>query len=209
MNQPFIPGRVSTIVAVYNLAPYIEAAVRSVQVQQIDDLEIVVVDDGSTDNTSEIVQDLAADDPRIRLTHQPNRGAAAARNIGIEAATGEFITFLDGDDLYDPGKLSRQLEVMAEYPAVGLVFHDLCRFESDPADRAGAHLHRAQFLARVGEPVAFTGGVRSAPRLGGAANGWCALFRRLRSWPVQKGISSSRSLGLAKPRSPLPPESRP
>jgi len=141
--------RVSTIIAVYNMASYIAEAVRSVQTQSVGELEIIVVDDGSTDETSAILKGIAGEDERIRVISQPNAGAAAARNTGLASATGDFITFLDGDDLYAPRKLERQLAVLSGYPEMGLVYHDLSRFSDDPASPAPPHLRQARFLDRI------------------------------------------------------------
>jgi len=131
------------------MAPYIADAVRSVQSQTIDDLEIVVVDDGSTDQTPAILEPIAREDARVRVLRQPNAGAAAARNTGLASATGEVVTFLDADDLYAPEKLERQLAVLSAHPEVGLVFHDLSRFASDAASADPPHLRKAHFLHRV------------------------------------------------------------
>jgi GT2 family glycosyltransferase len=106
------PPLVSVIVAAYNAAPYIEATCRSALAQTHRALEIIVVDDGSTDDTGAIVARLAAADSRLRVIRQPNRGVAAARNAAIAAACGAFIAPLDADDLWDPEKIARQLEAI-------------------------------------------------------------------------------------------------
>jgi len=99
---------VSVIIPAYNRAHTIVRALNSVTGQTLQDFEIVVVDDASTDNTAEIVRDYG--DERIRyLRHDTNRFAAAARNTGIEAATGKYVAFLDSDDAWLPEKLERQI----------------------------------------------------------------------------------------------------
>jgi hypothetical protein len=108
--------QVSVVVPLYNKAPYVEATLRSVQAQSLADLEIVVVDDGSTDGGATLVEKL--DEPRIRLIRQANAGAAAARNAGIAAARGRWIAFLDADDLWLPDKLAQQLHLLEAHPDV-------------------------------------------------------------------------------------------
>lgn len=94
--------KVSVIISVYNSAPYVEAAVTSVQSQKLDGLEIVLVDDGSTDGSTEILRRLAAEDERILLVEQPHKGRPIARNVGLEKATGEYIFFMNSlDELSD------------------------------------------------------------------------------------------------------------
>ena len=96
----------------FNRRHTIAAAIASVQAQTCADFELIVVDDGSTDDTREMVASVG--DPRIRLlVHKQNCGAAAARNTGLEAAVGRYIAFLDSDDTWRPGKLERQLSGFA------------------------------------------------------------------------------------------------
>ena len=94
--------RVSAIIPVYNGAATVGCAIRSVLAQQFDGLEIIVVDDGSTDSTPAALEEWGA---RIRVIRQPNRGPAAARNNGARTARGEYLAFLDADDAWLPGKL--------------------------------------------------------------------------------------------------------
>jgi len=106
---------VSIIIPAYNRAHTIERAIQSVLNQTFQDFEIIVVDDGSTDETQAIVEGFR--DPRIRyLCHERNRGAAAARNTGIKAAHGEYLAFLDSDDEWLPEKLSEQITVLQSAP---------------------------------------------------------------------------------------------
>ena len=92
--------KVSVIMPAYNSEVYIRESIDSVLAQSFTDFELIVVDDGSTDTTAAIVESYT--DSRIRLIRQPNRGVSEARNTGIEAARGQYITFLDSDDLYYP-----------------------------------------------------------------------------------------------------------
>ncbi len=105
---------VSVVVAAFNAADFIEETCRSVIQQTYNVLELIVVDDGSTDGTGDIVLALVRSDPRVRVIRQPNGGVAAARNAGIAAASGEFIAILDADDLWDPTKIERQLQRLQE-----------------------------------------------------------------------------------------------
>lgn len=89
---------VSVIIPVYNNEKYVEKCIRSVMEQTFRDLEIIVINDGSTDGSGEILERLAAEDGRVRLISQENGGVAAARNSGIDDAEGKYLTFVDGDD---------------------------------------------------------------------------------------------------------------
>ena len=90
---------VSIVIPVYNAEDYLEGSIRSVLLQSYENLEIVCVDDGSADNSSVILQSLRKEDLRISVLHQENRGAGAARNLGMKAAKGEYILFFDADDV--------------------------------------------------------------------------------------------------------------
>jgi glycosyltransferase involved in cell wall biosynthesis len=100
------------ITPAYNVDPYIGEAVDSVLAQSFSDYEYLVVDDGSTDSTADRVLERAQADSRIRLIRSENRGAANARNIGIEQARGKFIAFLDGDDRWHRDFLKDQLDLL-------------------------------------------------------------------------------------------------
>lgn len=92
----------SVIVPVHNTREYLAAGVRSV-LRGAEPLEVVLVDDGSTDGSDALCDDLARTDPRVRVVHQPNQGAACARNAGIRQARGDYLMFLDADDAWLPG----------------------------------------------------------------------------------------------------------
>lgn len=93
---------ISVIVPVYKVEPYLARCVRSLQRQTYTDLEIILVDDGSPDRSGSMCDEFAAADNRIRVIHKPNGGLSDARNAGIEAASGEYLAFLDSDDWADP-----------------------------------------------------------------------------------------------------------
>ena len=106
---------VSIITPAFNVGRFIDHTIASVQAQTRTDWELVVVDDGSTDDTSARVAAAACEDPRIRLIRHPkNQGIARTRNAALDAARGRFLAFLDGDDLWDPDKIERQIRFMAE-----------------------------------------------------------------------------------------------
>ncbi|MCB0189909.1 MAG: glycosyltransferase family 2 protein, partial [Caldilineaceae bacterium] len=129
----------SVIIPVYNGAQYLAESINSVLQQTKTPDSILVVDDGSTDDTAAVV---AAFGSAVHYLHQPNAGAAAARNRGVAASTGEFLAFLDADDLWLPEKLALQMAVMASTPAIDMVFDHLQQFVSPdlPHDlRTGLH----------------------------------------------------------------------
>ena len=94
--------RISVVVPIYNVERYLEPCLESIATQTFEDLEVVMVDDGSTDGSAAIAEAFAARDPRFRLLAQPNAGLSAARNTGIDAAAGEFLAFVDSDDMLKP-----------------------------------------------------------------------------------------------------------
>jgi glycosyltransferase involved in cell wall biosynthesis len=109
----------------FNAARFIEAAVHSLLVERVAvDLDIVVVDDGSTDETREIVTSIARDFSQVRLLQNPRKGIAAARNTGIDNVRDDcrFIAFLDADDLSYPGRIQRQRSVLIGNPAIDVVY---------------------------------------------------------------------------------------
>lgn len=112
----------SIVVPAFNATETLPETLQSLQAQTFRDFEIVVVDDGSTDDTAAMIDQFAATDPRIRLVQQANRGLAGARNSGIAAARGEVIGFCDADDLWHPAKLSTHIAHFEAEPDVGLSF---------------------------------------------------------------------------------------
>lgn len=111
--------RVSVVMPAYNTAAYIAESIDSVLEQDYPDLELIVVDDGSTDGTLEIVRGYGE---RLTLLVQHNQGAAVARNAGIAAAAGEYIAFIDSDDVWLPGKIRAQVAHMERHPDIGMTF---------------------------------------------------------------------------------------
>jgi len=108
---------VSVVIPLYNKEPHIKKAIDSVLAQKVQDFEIIIVDDGSTDKSARVVKSLT--DPRIRLIQQENAGVSAARNRGIEEAKADLIAFLDADDEWTPGFLETVLRLREKYPQAG------------------------------------------------------------------------------------------
>ena len=94
--------KVSVVVPVFNTESYLRKCLDSITSQTLEDIEIIVVDDGSTDGCPSILAEYEKRDPRIRMIRQPNFGLAAARNQGIEAAEGLYVAFVDSDDYVHP-----------------------------------------------------------------------------------------------------------
>lgn len=135
--------RISVIVPTYNRADLLSQAMASVLGQSYGDFELLVVDDGSTDNTAEIVA--GTGDPRVIAISQEHSGLpAVARNAGMRRAAGSYIAFLDSDDLWLPDKLAQQVALMDASPALGLSYTNCYRFASDPKMHEPAPLLRPQ-----------------------------------------------------------------
>lgn len=116
--------QVSIIIPCYNQAKFLPDAVGSVLGQVLQDMECIIVNDGSSDNTHEVATELAAKDERIRYIEQENRGLSGARNRGLKESRGAWIQFLDADDILLPDKLQKQLEVLTHCRTPSLSFCD-------------------------------------------------------------------------------------
>lgn len=115
MSQEAIP-KVSVIIPTYNRQDFVREAIASVLAQTYQDFELIVVNDGSEDDTQTVVQEFSAIAPCIRYIFQPNQGVSAARNTGVALSVGAFVAFLDSDDLWQPDKLKRQLAFFTAHP---------------------------------------------------------------------------------------------
>lgn len=122
--------RVSTIIPAYNAAKYVRAAVESALAQTYTDNEIIVVDDGSTDETPLVLE---AFGPKITFLRQQNAGVSAARNKALSVASGEFVAYLDADDVWHPEKLAKQVEFLDSHPACGMVHTDVHVIDAEGA----------------------------------------------------------------------------
>ncbi len=114
---------ISVITPTYNRARFLPAAVASVLSQTFGDFELIIVDDGSEDNTPDVLKPFFAD-RRVRYVYQENQGQSHARNLALKQATGDFIAFLDSDDVWAPDKLEKQLAVFRANPEVDIVHGD-------------------------------------------------------------------------------------
>lgn len=119
-SGPRAEGVVTVVMPAYNVEHFVTTSVRSVLEQSYPALEFIVVDDGSTDSTAARLGEVA--DARLRVIHQANGGSSAARNAGIARGTGEFIAFIDGDDVWLPEKLGKHVAALREHPGVDLTF---------------------------------------------------------------------------------------
>jgi len=106
------PVRLSVVMPMYNVQQYVAEAVASVLGSTFHDLELILVDDGSTDDTVQVARDAAADDPRVQVVSQANAGAGAARNAGLDRAVGEYVSFADADDIVEPKHFERAVAVL-------------------------------------------------------------------------------------------------
>lgn len=118
-NDHLPPKLVSIIITVFNGEKYIKQTLQSIIDQEYPKLEIIVIDDGSTDKTASIVEQFSAD---ISYHYQPNSGIAKGWNNGVEKATGTYLTFIDADDIWAEGKLNFQVKYLENHPEVDLVF---------------------------------------------------------------------------------------
>lgn len=112
--------RISVIIPLYNKEREVLQAVRSVVAQRFQPVEILVMDDGSTDLSCRLVEEEARREPLIRLLRQPNAGVSAARNRAVEAAAGDYVAFLDADDTWEPDFLAEVVAMIREWPDCGL-----------------------------------------------------------------------------------------
>ena len=108
---------ISVIIPVYNTKPYLNACLESVVGQTYRELEIILVDDGSTDGSGELCDEWERKDPRIRVIHKANGGQCEARNMGMEIAAGEYIGFVDSDDVISPRMYETLIAAMEQYHA--------------------------------------------------------------------------------------------
>jgi GT2 family glycosyltransferase len=120
--------KVSVLIPTYNRRHYVVDAIQSVIAQDYADMEIIVVDDGSTDATDEALAPYLS---RIQLIRTKNQGPAMARNVGMQAARGDYVAFLDSDDLYYPFKVRLQAHLLDEYPDIGMVYSEFSAFNDD------------------------------------------------------------------------------
>lgn len=122
-------GVISVIIPVFQAEAYLADCLESVLTQDYEKLEVILIDDGSTDSSGEICDRYTREDPRIRVLHQKNAGGASAKNAGLRMATGEYLSFVDSDDLLEPGAYRHMVSLLGQYGAdvVRCAFRDLYR----------------------------------------------------------------------------------
>lgn len=131
-------GLISIIIPVFNVEPYLVKALESVTCQTYRDLEIIIIDDGSTDGSGLICDDFARRDERIKVIHQENRGLSNARNAGLDIMKGEAVAFLDPDDSYHPDYIKAMAEAMDRTGADIIV----CRYKVHHEDGPKLHINK-------------------------------------------------------------------
>lgn len=129
-NSLNMPELVSVVIAVYNGEQYLAAAIESVLAQDYRTIEIIVVDDGSTDATAEIARSFR----QVRCEQIPHAGIGGALNHGIQSASGDFLSFLDADDLWTEHKLTEQMQLLETEPSLDAVFGYFQEFRDDTPD---------------------------------------------------------------------------
>ena len=120
MKQKKNKPKVSVVIPSYNYGCFLKEAVISVAKQTYKDWECLIIDDGSTDNTTKISKEFVKKNKKIKYFYQKNKGLSSARNLGIKKSKGELIAFLDADDIWHPDKLKEQVKVMEQKKNVGL-----------------------------------------------------------------------------------------
>jgi glycosyltransferase involved in cell wall biosynthesis len=136
---------VSVVIATYNMGQYLPQAVQSVLAQTYPNVEVQIVDDGSTDDTPTIVRQWDGH-PRVRVHPQANAGKAHAMNQGVALSGGSFIAYLDADDIWLPEKLARQMPLFAAQSEFGVVYSDYERMDGEgrPLQKGPTHMHRGR-----------------------------------------------------------------
>lgn len=179
-STPATPGapRVSVIIPCYNAARYICATIESVLAQHEPALEIIVVDDGSSDDSVALVR---AAYPQVRLIAQANAGVAAARNHGLREARGEWVAFVDADDIWLPGKLAAQFAQLAAAPGCRMNYTAWKVWPSDAPRPAAAEL--AELARGAGDALAWSG-----------PSGWIYPELLLDCWVWTSTVMAQRAL---------------
>lgn len=126
MDHPsqYATPKISVVIPVYNVAPYVEEAIASIQKQTLRDIEIIVVNDNSTDQTPQLIQRFAEQDPRVRILNTPEaggNGCAAPKNLGLSACRAPYIAVMDGDDISTPDRLEKLHDFLETRPEIYLV----------------------------------------------------------------------------------------
>ena len=141
---------ISVIMPVYKVEKYLAQSIESVLNQDYQNLELILIDDGSPDESGRICDEYAAKDPRVRVIHQKNGGAAAAKNAGLKSATGTYLSFVDSDDYLEPDVFGHMLRVLLENQAdaVQCSFQDLYKSHTEPQILKPCVLNEKEYLTR-------------------------------------------------------------
>ena len=161
MTTPHAPPVISVVVPCFNTAPYLPATLKSVEEQTFQDFEVLLVDDGSSDDTLAVLHAWAATDPRFKvIALGRNQGIVAARNAALAVARGEYVALLDSDDVWTPDALAQRLAVARRYPSADVIATDFAWFEEElpatPVGRVGLGSRGARLFApsfATGEPT--------------------------------------------------------
>ena len=158
-----MPVKVSIVIPLYNKEEYIERVLKCIENQSLEDWECIIIDDGSTDNSAMIVKNYISNrGNKWRYFHQENRGQAAARNIGIDLSMGEYIAFLDADDLWSSNKLFLQYAALESNANYVLALSPFVIFESNSNfPRLVAHSNAKEMLSGWLSMKGFGGGLES------------------------------------------------
>jgi len=170
--------QISVIIPAYNCEKTIQETIASVLNQTFSDLEIIVINDGSSDRTLEVIQQIC--DPRITVYSYPNSGPATSRNRGILKAQGNYLSFLDGDDLWTQDKLIGQYQALQDFPTAAVAYSG-----TDWIDAQGSFLHHASALNPSGNVYAYA----LLYNLFGSGSNF--LVRREALWAVQESDQES------------------
>jgi GT2 family glycosyltransferase len=177
-DGPGEPGLVSVIIPTYNRAYILGEAIESVLQQTYRSVEVVVVDDGSTDNTQRVIEGYG---PLVHYFCQSNAGVSAARNFGLRQARGEFIALLDSDDCWRPWKLEAQVHLLRRFPELGMVWTDMTA-----VDESGKLLY-ATFLRKMYSAHALVAIESICEFSGTLGELWCETPAELASHPFYRG----------------------
>lgn len=142
---------VSIIIATFNREKLLREAIHSVFAQTYQNFELIIIDDGSTDNTSSMIKEFT--DSRLHYQHLPNQGRSKARNVGLSLAKGKYITFLDSDDLYHPEKLALQTAYLDAHPETGMIYTSA--YCIDETGNLLKHQYEAIYSGNIYKSIAF------------------------------------------------------
>ena len=175
--------KVSVVIPTYNRAYCLPITIGSLQAQTYPHWEALVIDDGSSDGTAELVRSMSAADPRVRYFPQKNAGVSAARNAGLRIADGHWTAFLDSDDSWEPWKLAAQIACFDQLPDVGMVWTDMDAYDVDGKLVSSRHLRRMySAYKRVGTATLFQGQRELSEFAPDLARGNAVLSKALVRW---------------------------